>query len=131
MFGKIEYIKAHCRTKIKRQNKRKGINCISLEEVGHVTNKTFVKLKFRNTNVKIQLDTGRDITIINGKTWNFVDKPKLIKLTKVAYVTRNILYSFGKFVCSVTFRGQTKKTKTYVLKILLNLFGTVGWKTLK
>ncbi|XP_029639680.1 uncharacterized protein K02A2.6-like [Octopus sinensis] len=48
----------------KHQNKGQRINSMSLEEIGNITMRKFVKVKIRNTSVKMQLDTGSDITII-------------------------------------------------------------------
>eukprot|EP00106_Octopus_bimaculoides_P019505 XP_014786947.1 PREDICTED: uncharacterized protein K02A2.6-like [Octopus bimaculoides] len=48
------------------------INNMSTEEIGNITMKKFVKVKIRNTSVKMQLDTSSDITIINEKSCKYI-----------------------------------------------------------
>lgn len=58
---------------------------MSPEEIGNIAMRTFVNTKIRNTRVRMQLDTGNDIIIINTKAWKHDGKAELIKLEKVAH----------------------------------------------
>lgn len=83
--GKMGHLKAHCKTKtIKRWNKEKRVNKISKVN-GNVTKRKFV-------NVKIEKDTGSDITIVGEETWKYMSKPKLSKYTKLAHVVMGLRF---------------------------------------
>ena len=79
-----------------------------------------------NIKIKLQLDTGSDITIINDKTWKKQGKLKLLTLIKVICgVSGRKLNFLGEFVCNICFAVKTKKAVVLVLKNTMNLFGMV------
>lgn len=69
-------------------------------------NRKVVKIKMNNTEIKLQLDTGSDITIINIKTLKNIVEPTLSK-TKVVARGKN-----------VSCANKTLKTKAFLVKII-------------
>eukprot|EP00106_Octopus_bimaculoides_P019821 XP_014787263.1 PREDICTED: isoamyl acetate-hydrolyzing esterase 1 homolog [Octopus bimaculoides] len=70
-----------------------------LKENGIVTKKKFINVEIENIRIKMQLDTGSDITIVNEETWKFIGKPKLSKSTKSStrYYSKELVYTFCLF----------------------------------
>lgn len=54
------------------------------QNLNKTQDRNFVKLKMNNFKVKLQLDTGRDITIIKEKTCKNIGVPTLTITKKVA-----------------------------------------------
>ena len=77
--------------------------------------------------VKLLLDTGSDISIVNEKTCKKIGCPPLRGTKKNKKITRCIwvkLNSRGEFSHNIWFMERTLKSKVYVLPDMLNLFGT-------
>ena len=53
-------------------------------------------VKIQNKKVKMQLDSGSDISIINTQTWKNIGKPTLLKSNKIA---RTVTGRKINFVC--------------------------------
>ena len=80
---------------------------------------------FFNSSIKFQLDSGSDISIINWRTWQKLNKPTWLKTDKTAkFATGENINILGKVILIVTLNGVIKKLKAYVLKNSDNLFGT-------
>ena len=83
----------------------------------------YVMVKIFNQTVKLQLDSGSDLSIINLHTWRRLNKPSLLRTKKTARsVTGDSINISGEVVLSITLNGITKKLKAYVLKNTDNLF---------
>ncbi|XP_014774132.1 uncharacterized protein LOC106871892 [Octopus bimaculoides] len=64
------HIKLHCRTKMmKNWTKQEKINSLSSEKKVCTMNRKSIKVRIETTCVKMQLDMGSDVTIINEETW--------------------------------------------------------------
>ena len=87
----------------------------------------FVFLKINNVKIKLQLDTGSDITIINEETWRKAGKPSLVTSKKIAYgVSGKKLNFLGEFTRNISFVGKTKKKKKTVVIVLKNTANLLG-----
>ena len=98
---------------------------LSRQEIEEGQKRKFVQVKINGKNVKLQLDTGSDIFIINIETWIKVGRPLLKKTEKMARgISGRKLHFQGEFSCYISFVGKTLKSKVYVLENASNLFGT-------
>lgn len=78
-----------------------------------------------NKKVKIQLDSGSDISIINTQIWENLGKPTLLKSNKIARtVTGKRINFVGEIWVNINFNNKTIKMKIFVMKNTNNLFGT-------
>ena len=85
----------------------------------------YVYANIRGKEVKLQLDSGSDISIINYATYKRIGKPLMIKPTKIARsVTGEKIYFEGETIVDVSLKGKSKKLKVFVLRNASNLFGT-------
>ena len=55
----------------------------------------YLYVKIQNKKVKMQLDTGSDISIINTQTWQNIGKPTLFKSNKIARTVTGRKINFG------------------------------------
>ena len=125
-----------CKSKKWRRNK-KYVNKVNTlgevdkqkENISNLSNKILLKRKLvfvtiNNIKIKLQLDTGSNITIINQKTSKKLGKLNLLTSRKVTHgVSGRKLNFFGKFACNISFMGKIKKAVVLVLKNTTNLFG--------
>ena len=98
---------------------------LSRQEIEEGQKRKFVKAKINGKNVKLQQDTGSDISIINTETCIKIGRPWLKKTEKVSRgISGRKLHFQGEFSCNISFVGKTLKSKVYVLQNASNLFGT-------
>ena len=83
-----------------------------------------MQVQILNKNIKLQLDSGSDLTIINLHTWKKLGNSTLLGSNKTARSVIRKRIKFEKFISNVTFQGRMLKLKTCVLKNTENLFGT-------
>ena len=85
----------------------------------------YVQVRILNKNIKLQLDSGSDFTIINLHTWEKLETPTWQISNKMARsVTREKIKFEGELITNVTFQGRAFKLKMFVLRNTENLFGT-------
>ena len=85
----------------------------------------FVPVQILGKNLKLQLDSGSDLTIINLQSWRKIGRPTMLKTTKIARsVTGDKIKFEGEIIVNVTLNNKTKKMKLFVLKNTNNLFGS-------
>lgn len=105
--AKKGHIAAVCMTKQNQRNqsvfrkKKQNNNIDVVETIYDVTgkvnienSKSVIYVEMQNKNIKFQMDSGASISIINFKTFELLNKPKLIK-------TNRILYGFGRKIIPV------------------------------
>ena len=81
-------------------------------------------IKIGDKDVKLQLDSGSELSIINHHTWCKIGKPKMMRTKKVSHsVTGERIRFEGEVTTNVTLKGKTLKLKMYVLRNTNNLFG--------
>ena len=67
-------------------------------------------VKILNKEVKLQLDSGSDLTIINLHTWRKLNKPTMQKRSETAKTVTGTKIKFkGELITKITFMGTTKK----------------------
>ena len=85
------------------------------EKISKISNETPLKRKFvfvaiNHIRIKLQLDTGSNITIINEKTWKILGKPSLLTRGKVARgISGKKLNFLDEFTYNISYVGKTKK----------------------
>ena len=85
----------------------------------------YVTVKILGKDIKFQLDSGSDQTILNFNTWKKLQKPTILRSHKTAKAVNGTQINFeGEVITNVTLLGKTKKLKMYVLKNTENLFGS-------
>ena len=112
-------------TKSEKSNVRKKVKVVfSKREIEEGQKRKFVQVKINGEMVRLQLDTGSDISIINEETWKRIGRPLLTKTNKVARgVSGKQLKFKGELLCDVSFLGKTLSSKVFVLQNSSNLFG--------
>ena len=71
----------------------------------------FVLVKILNWNVKLQLDSGSDLSIINEYTWK-KGKPTFMDTKKISHsITAKKIKFEGKFLTNVTSNEKTLKLR--------------------
>lgn len=103
------------------------INVSTIFKVHNVSSQSkrkYVNVKFNNTSVSLQLDSGSDITIISKATWKRIGKPKL-KVSEVVATdaSKNTIKFDGEFDCQLQFNNNTQAGKCFVTDSNLNLLG--------
>ena len=79
--------------------------------------------------MKFQLDSGSNLTLTNLQTWKRLDKPTMIKSSKIASsITGEKIKFKGELIINTMVNEKTLKLKLLVLKNTNNLFGT-DWMT--
>lgn len=58
-----------------------------------------MNVEIENIRIKMQLDTGSDVAIVNEETWKYVSKPKLSKSIRVAHGTVGKRLYFAGELC--------------------------------
>lgn len=75
--------------------------------------------------VRLQLDSGSDISIINVQTWKKLGRPTMIKSHKTARSVSGEKITFeGELLTNISFQNKTEKAKIFVMRKSNNLFGT-------
>ena len=119
------HISAHCKRNEFKSKKDKVNIVLSCQAIEEGQKRKFVQAKINGKNVKLRLDTGSDISIINTETWIKIGRLLLKKTEKVAGgISGRKLHFQGEFSCNISFVGKTLKSKVYVLQNVSNLFGT-------
>ena len=118
---KVGHKSSYCKS---QNNKNRVRQAISNQKYENNIRK-YVLVKILNKEVKLQLDSGSDLTIINLHTWRKLNKPTMQKTSKTAKTVTGTKIKFeGELITKVTFNGTTKKLKLFVVKNTENLFGT-------
>ena len=132
---------------------KKQIRCYRCERAGHIAKqcrvkigkeayvktakmdppneniRKYVSVKIRGKEIKLQLDSGSDLSIINYNTYKRIGRPLMTRTTKLARsVTGEKIHFEGEAIVNVSLRKKTKKLKVFVLRNATNLFGT-DWIT--
>ena len=69
--------------------------------------KKFVQVQISSKSIKLQFDSGSDVSIINLHTWRKLSKPMMIKTNKIARnVTGGKIKSVGELITNKTFKEK-------------------------
>ncbi|XP_037929798.1 uncharacterized protein K02A2.6-like, partial [Teleopsis dalmanni] len=89
----------------------------------------YVRPNLNGSTIKLQLDTGSDITIISKSNWTKLGQPILQTTNKKAGdVSGNVIPLLGSFACVVNLNGREEYDVCYVTPLKLNVFG-IDWIT--
>lgn len=85
----------------------------------------FVSVVLSGTNIRLQLDTASDITVISRESWQKLGSPALLPATvKAKTASGNILSLDGEFECDVTIGESTRRELIRVTGKQLQLLGS-------
>ena len=117
---------SHCRSKQKKKNKRSEANeniVLSKNDIEEGQRWKYLNVNINGHTVKLLLDSGSDILVINEQTWKKNGCPLLTNTDKIARgVSVKRLKLKGELKCNILFIGTIHKSK--VLPGSVNLFGT-------
>ena len=104
---------SYCRPKGPRRNYVKTTRTQAEDE----NVREYVTVKIGDKDVRLQLDSGSDLSIINHHTWCKIGKPRMLRTKKVARsVTGERIRFEGEVTTNVTLKGKTLKLKMFVKK---------------
>ncbi|XP_058816916.1 uncharacterized protein K02A2.6-like [Topomyia yanbarensis] len=85
----------------------------------------FVSVGLSGTDIRLQLDTASDITVISRESWQKLGSPALLPATvKAKTASGNILPLDGEFECDVTIGESTRRDLIRVTEKQLHLLGS-------
>ncbi|XP_018406504.1 PREDICTED: uncharacterized protein K02A2.6-like [Cyphomyrmex costatus] len=110
--------------KLDDQRTAKSNVVISVNQIQFQNKRKFITVKIDEQEVKLQIDTASDITLISQETWQLLGKPTTKVSSMSAYnASGDPLEIIQEMECDVTLNGVTKKGKCYITKVPgLNLF---------
>ena len=98
---------------------------LSRKKIEEEQKRKYVNVKINGIKIKLQLDTGNDLSIINVLTWK--QEALCWKKKQTNRVARgasgNKLNFKGEFMCHISYLEKTLKSKVYVLQNTSDLFG--------
>nr|XP_029718007.1 uncharacterized protein LOC109431760 [Aedes albopictus] len=84
----------------------------------------FVQARINGVDVRLQLDTGSDISIVSKQTWEKIAKPpKLPATERAATASGDPLQLLFKFESAITINGEQRQAQFYVVDKSLHLAG--------
>ncbi|XP_058820892.1 uncharacterized protein K02A2.6-like [Topomyia yanbarensis] len=84
----------------------------------------FVTVMLNGVNVRLQLDTGSDISIISKRLWEKIGKPPTVPANEqAATASGDRLQFLFKFSCDISFNGKQHTGQFYVVEKPLYLLG--------
>lgn len=115
----------HKLTKCRKNSNKSRVNVTKSEEDQDRNIRKYLHVKMYNKKIRMQLDSGSDISIINTQTYKNLGKPTLLKSKKIARtVTGDKIKLEGEIWVNVTFNNKIKQMRIFVMKNTNNLFGT-------
>lgn len=110
-----------------QQNKAVYVNCIN-----HINRRKFVEVSIRTSEqgssqpIRLQVDTGSDITMIDVHTWNKLGRPgTTLADSQAKSASLNSIEIIAEFPCEIQLNGEVKSCNVFVSKInALNILGT-------
>ena len=76
--------KGHAASHCKKKSKRSYIKTAKLDKMDDGDNRKYVPIQILGKKIRLQLDSGSDLTILDLKTWKKLGKPTLLRTTKIA-----------------------------------------------
>lgn len=95
--------------------KKAASNVINVNSVSTKSKRKYVTVKLNDVPVKLQVDTGSDITIISRDSWFRIHNPTLSKsMLDAKDASKNQIQFLGEFNCSLQFENSSYEGKCYV-----------------
>ncbi|VDL62336.1 unnamed protein product [Hymenolepis diminuta] len=90
----------------------------------NVSRRRYVTFCIKGKHIKLQVDTGSNITIVSREAWKSLGRPKLDKVPfKVSNASGDAMQLSGVVRCEATFKGKAVATICYVADRDINLVG--------
>ncbi|XP_055913233.1 uncharacterized protein K02A2.6-like [Eupeodes corollae] len=113
--------------KFSQQNKAVFVNCVQ-----HAKRRKFVEVNIHTSaqrssqSIRLQVDTGSDISIIDISTWNKIGRPgTVLKDREAKSALLNSIKLIAEFPCEIQLNGEVKSCKLFVSEVkFLNILGT-------
>ncbi|XP_058446711.1 uncharacterized protein K02A2.6-like [Malaya genurostris] len=130
--GNIGHREGYCSSakrnfKISRNRKHPGslkTKTVSLRINTVDQKRRFVKILLNGVKVRLQLDTGSDVSIVSKRLWEKIGKPPTAPVNELASTASGDRLQFlFKFSCLVSFNGEQHHCQFYVVENSLYLFG--------
>ncbi|XP_055633598.1 uncharacterized protein K02A2.6-like [Toxorhynchites rutilus septentrionalis] len=84
----------------------------------------FVQAQINGVDVRLQLDTGSDISVISKRMWEKIGRPPTMLATeKAATASGDALKLLFKFICTISINGEHRESQIYVVDKSLHLLG--------
>lgn len=119
----------HNKFKNKGNSKSSSINAVFTVNALDIKSKhKFVSVSMNDKCVKLQLDTGADVTIISENTWQQIGKPRMCATKHVVKnASKHQLKLLGEINCEIECNGIRRPGLSYVTDVdNLNLLG-IDW----
>ncbi|XP_055918537.1 uncharacterized protein K02A2.6-like [Eupeodes corollae] len=113
--------------KFSQQNKAVFVNCVQ-----HAKRRKFVEVNIHTSaqrssqSIRLQVDTGSDISMIDISTWNKIGRPgTVLKDREAKSASLNSIKLIAEFPCEIQLNGKVKSCKLFVSEVkFLNILGT-------
>ncbi|XP_018402050.1 PREDICTED: uncharacterized protein K02A2.6-like [Cyphomyrmex costatus] len=103
------------KTKTNNETANQNVKTIKVNQVNSNLTRKFVNISINNQPIKLQLDTGSDITIISEKIWSLLGKPTGCSTSHVARDASGNQINFNQEIyCEVTLNGVIKQLRCFV-----------------
>ncbi|XP_062700352.1 uncharacterized protein K02A2.6-like [Aedes albopictus] len=109
-----------------KKKKKKGVSTkvVVVDVCSVQQRRRFVSVGLSGTDIRLQLDTASDITVISRESWKKLGSPALSASTvKAKTASGNILSLDGEFECDVTIGESTQRALIRVTENKLHLLG--------
>jgi len=88
---------------------------LSVNQINEALLRKYVNVRINSTNVKLQLDTGSDITIITKEMWKQLGQPKGQPSVRIAKdASGKPLHILNEIDCTVSLNGKTQQLRCYI-----------------
>ncbi|XP_062537890.1 uncharacterized protein K02A2.6-like [Armigeres subalbatus] len=128
--GKVGHKTGYCRSAMKVKFRRRRPNVASTKVVtvnscSVQQRRKFVPVGINGSPVRLQIDTGSDITIISSESWRKIGSPSTTVSTIVAKsASGKALQIEGEFACDLSIDGRVLRGIVRVAKEQLHLLGS-------
>lgn len=111
-------------SKSNMQSKKPNVSNIFVHEISSNSHRKFIDIQFNNQPVRLQVDSGADISIISQETCNKLNISFNHSTLKPSDVSGNSINLIGEFDCLISFFDQHHQSKLFVTQNKnLNIFG--------
>ncbi|XP_037960276.1 uncharacterized protein K02A2.6-like [Teleopsis dalmanni] len=118
-------------SKLRRRKYQPDTSCVKkIDETNRTQqHRRYVRPNLNVSTIKLQLDTGSDITIISKSNWTKLGQPILQTTNKKAGdASGNVIPLLSSFACVENLNGREEYVVCYVTPLKLNVFG-IDWIT--
>lgn len=107
--------------------KQKSNSIFMVSRIDFENRRKFIKMKVNDVSVKLQIDTGSDISIISESTWRTIGKPELKQTTHSARNASGEIFELSSELnCSIEFNGTQTTGTCYISTANLDIIG-IDW----